>query len=193
MNILLDTHILLWFLAETKKLPQAAVNQIENAEQVFFSPVNLWEIGIKTMIWNEYRIKQIEEIYAGLLKSNAHPQMLLLIELAHTAADRVYQAIVAGQQDSDQADPVLLPILQPHNTIGDTTGISYFTSKDTYQTGDKCHLSHVVKDSNWEETAAKTLEWMPQVKAYVKNVTKLDWYIPYTWVHSQNMTCTLKA
>jgi type III restriction enzyme len=108
--------------------------------------------------------------------------MLLLIELAHTAAERVYNAIVSGQQDAPgQAEPVLLPILQPYNTVGDTGGISYHTSKDTYKTGDKCHLSHVVKDSNWEETAAKALEWLPQVKAYVKNVTKLDWFIPYTF------------
>jgi len=114
-------------------------------------------------------------------KDHTFPQMLLLIELAHTAADRVYQAILAGQHNSNQAAPVLLPILQPHNTLGDTGGISYHTSKDTYQTSDKCHLSHVVKDSNWEETAAKAFEWMPQVKAYVKNVTKLDWYIPYTF------------
>ena len=69
MNLLLDTHILLWFLADTKKLPKQAVKEIRNAKTVFFSPVNLWEIGMKTSIWAEYDIKRIEDVHAGALKA----------------------------------------------------------------------------------------------------------------------------
>ncbi len=77
MNILLDTHILLWFLADTKKLPKEAVKHIKDAEQVFFSPVNLWEIGIKTTIWGEYRLSNIEDVYAGLLKANVQELVIM--------------------------------------------------------------------------------------------------------------------
>lgn len=105
MNILLDTHILLWFLAESKKLPQEAVKQIKEAEQVFFSPANLWEIGMKMAIWGEYRIKQIEDIYAGLLKSNAQ-------ELVITSID----TMLATQLPMIHRDPFdRLLIAQAHN------------------------------------------------------------------------------
>ncbi|MEY3881721.1 MAG: hypothetical protein RIQ94_2517, partial [Pseudomonadota bacterium] len=46
MNLLLDTHILLWVLAKPKQLPDQAVKAIYQADNIFFSPVNLWEIGI---------------------------------------------------------------------------------------------------------------------------------------------------
>lgn len=70
MNLLLDTHILLWALAKPKQLPDKAVKAIYQANAVFFSPVNLWEIGIKSTIWPEYGIKRIEDIHAGSLKAN---------------------------------------------------------------------------------------------------------------------------
>jgi type III restriction enzyme len=49
-------------------------------------------------------------------KDNTFPQMLLLIEFAHDAADRIYKAIVTAE-DGEKA---LKPILQPYNTIGST-------------------------------------------------------------------------
>ena len=36
------------------------------------------------------------------LKDNTFPQLLLLIEFAHDAADRIYQAIVASTDGSGQ-------------------------------------------------------------------------------------------
>jgi len=81
MNLLLDTHILLWALAKPKQLPDKAVKAIYQANAVFFSPVNLWEIGIKSTIWPEYGIKRIEDIHAGSLKANLQE---LLINSADT-------------------------------------------------------------------------------------------------------------
>lgn len=70
MKLLLDTHILLWVLADTKQLSKTAVDAIDAAESIFFSPVNLWEVGIKSSIWAEYGIRRIEEIHAGALRAN---------------------------------------------------------------------------------------------------------------------------
>jgi type III restriction enzyme len=112
-------------------------------------------------------------------QDNTFPQMLLLIELAHTAAGRIYQAIVNGT-DGQAREPLLRPILQPHNTMGDTSGIGYHTSKPTYQTSEKSHISHVVMDSGWEGTVAQALEHMGEVKSYVKNIARMDFLIPYT-------------
>ncbi len=48
MNLLLDTHILLWHLADSPKLSLETSALIENpAHQKFLSIVSLWEIEIK--------------------------------------------------------------------------------------------------------------------------------------------------
>ncbi|MDM8523121.1 type II toxin-antitoxin system VapC family toxin [Desulfococcaceae bacterium HSG8] len=51
MNILLDTHILLWHLADNPKLKPEHSELIEDtANSIFFSVVSLWEIAIKLSI-----------------------------------------------------------------------------------------------------------------------------------------------
>lgn len=105
MNLLLDTHILLWFLASTNQLPKEAVKAINNANTVFFSPVNLWEIGIKTSIWEEFNIGKIEDIHAGTIRAN-------LQELVITSAD----TMLATQLPMIHRDPFdRLLIAQSHN------------------------------------------------------------------------------
>jgi type III restriction enzyme len=115
-------------------------------------------------------------------------QLLLLTDYANTATDRIFQAIVKGSQDQvrDQASaPVLMPILQPHHTVGTTEGVNFHTNKAVYVTNEKSHLSHVVLDSQWEKKMLQTLEETPAVKAYVKNDSHLDFYIPYTFEGKQ--------
>lgn len=110
------------------------------------------------------------------IKDETFPQLLLLIELAHDAADRIYQAIVAA----DSGASTLKPILQPYNTVGDTSGLNFNTSRATYPTNFKSHISHVVLDSGWEGQMAQALEYMNEVHSYVKN-HHLDFRIPYTF------------
>jgi PIN domain nuclease of toxin-antitoxin system len=48
MRVLLDTHILLWWLKDDRKLSNVAADIIENtANDIFISAVNAWEISIK--------------------------------------------------------------------------------------------------------------------------------------------------
>ena len=48
MQILLDSHILLWALTDSPKLPQRARSLVANMHnEVFFSIATLWEIEIK--------------------------------------------------------------------------------------------------------------------------------------------------
>jgi type III restriction enzyme len=114
------------------------------------------------------------------VKDNAFKQMLLLIENAHDAADRIYRAIVAGDP-GDPARKVLRPILLPYDTIGTTDHVDFTTTRPTYQTHpDKCHISHVVCDTiAWEQHVAQALEQMDEVLRYVKN-DHLGFTIPYT-------------
>lgn len=48
MKLLLDTHILLWALADDAKLPGVARRAIlDVSNQLFFSAVSVWEIALK--------------------------------------------------------------------------------------------------------------------------------------------------
>ena len=58
MDILLDTHTLLWHLTDNPKLSKEKSEMIENAEnRKFFSIASLWEIGIKKSI-GKLEVKQ---------------------------------------------------------------------------------------------------------------------------------------
>src|SRR5205823_10402667 len=111
------------------------------------------------------------------LKDNTFPQLLLLIEFAHDAADRIYKAIVA----STDGTASLKPILRPYDTIGSTRDVDFDTTRSVFATrADKCHISHVVADTDsWEQKMAEALEDMPEVIRYVKN-HNLGFTIPYT-------------
>ena len=108
---------------------------------------------------------------------NAFPQLLLLHEHASDAADRIYRSIVrtAG------GDRRLLPILKPYDTIGSTDWVEFDTTKPTRRTDpDKCHVSHVVADTDsWEQRMSQALEELKGVVyRYVKN-QGLGFTIPY--------------
>lgn len=47
MRTLLDTHIFLWYLAASRKLPKSVFNRIEVADAVFISAASIWEASIK--------------------------------------------------------------------------------------------------------------------------------------------------
>ena len=111
------------------------------------------------------------------LKDNTFPQLLLLIEFAHDASDRIYKAIVA----STDGTAALKPIPHPYDTIGSTRYVDFDTTRPGFTTrADKCHISHVVADTDsWEQKMAEALENMPEVIRYVKN-HNLGFTIPYT-------------
>ncbi len=51
MAILIDTHALLWFLADNPRLPVHIIKRIENdAKTVYVSIASLWEIAIKVSV-----------------------------------------------------------------------------------------------------------------------------------------------
>ncbi len=113
-------------------------------------------------------------------KDNTFPQMLLLIENAHRAADKIYNAIVS----STEGVKTLMPILESYNTVGSTRNVDFDTTKAVYPTDERfCHVSHVVADTeSWEQKMAQALEELGEeglVISYVKN-QNLGFYIPYS-------------
>lgn len=116
------------------------------------------------------------------LKDNAFKQLLLLHQPAEEAVGKIYRAIVA----SESGELALKPVLHPYDTIGSTKHVDFDTTKPTFRTReDKCHVSHVVGDTDsWEQKMAQVLEDMDEVVCYVKN-HNLGFVIPYTWEGEQ--------
>lgn len=47
MKLLIDTHILLWWLADDDRLPKGPREAVNTAAEVRFSTASVWEIAIK--------------------------------------------------------------------------------------------------------------------------------------------------
>jgi type III restriction enzyme len=103
------------------------------------------------------------------------PQLVLLVQKAIDASERIYRSIAAGDDKH-----VLIPRLRQYSPVGTTKGIEFDTLKPVMATDPtKCHLSHVVADTqSWEQKLAGSLEDISEVKAYVKN-ERLNFLIPY--------------
>src|SRR3954453_5182549 len=92
MRLLLDTHILLWWLADDPKLPVSAAAQIAAAETfVAVSAASVWEIAIKKSIG---RLEPPDDLVAAL---DANDFRSLAITAAH--------ALAAGALPNYHADP----------------------------------------------------------------------------------------
>ena len=79
MNLLLDTHIYLWWLIDSPALPKQADRMIEDADQVFVSVVSFWEASIK---WRAGKLPVSPEIMAEGINQNG--LITLPVNLAHT-------------------------------------------------------------------------------------------------------------
>ncbi len=66
MKILLDTHLILWALGNTQKLPEEAKMIILNpANEIFVSVLSLWEIELKRLAKPDmmpFTAKRIEDL-----------------------------------------------------------------------------------------------------------------------------------
>ena len=81
-------------------------------------------------------------------------------------------------------DGQVLPIFTPYNRFGSTKYVGGNTAKEVYPT-EKSHVNVVVADTeSWEQIAAKTLEELDAVEAYVKNEF-LGFSIPYVAADGQ--------
>lgn len=120
-------------------------------------------------------------------KDNTYPQFFLIDEIAHKAAHRINQAILRAENLHRRDEPTQqksLPILDAtgglSSRLGSTQSVDFETTKPVWSTHpEKCHVSHVVADTeSWEQKAAEALEQMDEVHAYVKN-QNLGFTIPY--------------
>ncbi len=79
MRLLLDTHVLLWWLADHPALSKQARHLIANEPEVFASAASAWEIAIKRALG---KLEAPEDLRAALDASGIRR---LPIELEHAA------------------------------------------------------------------------------------------------------------
>lgn len=48
MNLLLDTHVAIWFATNSSKLPRAALDPMERARSLYISAASIWEMALKS-------------------------------------------------------------------------------------------------------------------------------------------------
>lgn len=85
MNLLLDTHSFLWFIAGSSRLSERAHLVIENTDtQLNLSVASLWEMAIKISLGKLHLGKPFVELIGAQLSQNDIGIMHISIE--HTAA-----------------------------------------------------------------------------------------------------------
>ncbi len=101
-------------------------------------------------------------------------QKLVYFSDVKAVCDSIMKGIRAANRDSSR----VLPVLNYYNPLGSSQHVHGSTTRLVYPTV-KSHVNLVVADTdNWEQIAAKTLEEIEEVEAYVKNAY-LGFAIPY--------------
>jgi len=108
VRLLLDTHILLWVIAESRRLSRAGREFIgDPAHELAFSAASLWEIAIKASLRrDDFRVdvasvrkRLFDNGYSEIAATGAHAAALANLPLIHKDPfDRmlVAQAVVEG-------------------------------------------------------------------------------------------------
>ena len=79
MTLLLDTHVILWWQRDDRRLKRAAREAIATADVVWVSAVSGWEVAIKTALGR----LRLDEPFSALLSADDFTELPMTI--AHTA------------------------------------------------------------------------------------------------------------
>ena len=91
----------------------------------------------------------LDECVIPYVGDGAYPQLLLLAEWSHAAAEKIHRAIVMGTPGEKR----MIPILRPYDAIGSTDDVYFETTKVCFDTT-KSHINQVAQDSGWETELA---------------------------------------
>ena len=89
MRVLLDTHVLLWVLADSPQINQVKPLILSNETEVYISTASWWELAIKISIGkldadlNMLRTASAESGFIDLPILGAHTQTLLNLPMLH--------------------------------------------------------------------------------------------------------------
>ena len=107
MKLLLDTHIALWALGDSRKLPRQLSNRlVDNANQVYVSLASIWEVAIKHSIIRPDGRRRLGVGPSELLQSIAEAGFQLLdLTAAHCQAVALLPYRINPRTGQAHADP----------------------------------------------------------------------------------------
>ena len=77
MNLLMDTHLLIWSASMPEILSSASSKLMEQSEhQLYFSALSLWEITIKRGLGRSYSNIDSSLLYSGLIE-NGYTELVI--------------------------------------------------------------------------------------------------------------------
>ncbi len=81
MRLMLDTHALLWWFADSSSLPDAIADQIEDrGNTIFVSAASAWEICTKVRIGKLPEGKALSDDFSGYLQRNHFVPLPITVE-----------------------------------------------------------------------------------------------------------------
>jgi PIN domain nuclease of toxin-antitoxin system len=96
VRLLLDTHALAWWLADSPKLSRTAREHIATpANFVFVSAASAWEIATKTRIGRWPEAAGLASLFPGVIEANGFEALAIT----------VHHAVHAGSLAAAHADP----------------------------------------------------------------------------------------
>lgn len=105
MNLLLDTHCLIWVLLDHERLTVTAKRYIQEAELVWFSEASIWEIGLK---WRKGKINLAPRLaFEQAVKDRIKP--------LHLTVSSMMDSCELRDVHSDPFDRLLLAQAQENN------------------------------------------------------------------------------
>lgn len=125
MNLLLDTHTFLWFIAGSENLSPRARKLIEDeANRVFLSAASLWEIAIKVSLGKLALSEPFETLIPAQLEMNS-------IEMLGISVSHASQVAILPFHHRDPFDRLLvsqalteeIPIVSADEAL-DTYGVA---------------------------------------------------------------------
>ncbi len=87
MNMLLDTHALLWYLAGSSHLSTAALAAIQDPANILFvSPATLWEISIKDSLGKLTLPQPFAQLFPARLDADGILLLPILVPICSSIA-----------------------------------------------------------------------------------------------------------
>jgi PIN domain nuclease of toxin-antitoxin system len=104
MGLLLDTHVVLWWLADDPALPEAVSQRLDHEPNVYVSAATIWEVAIKQAIGKLHEPAGLPEIirgsgFAELPISSQHAMTAARLPLIHR--DPFDRMLVAQAQNEN--------------------------------------------------------------------------------------------
>ena len=115
MKLLLDTHVVLWYITEDERLSDEAKAWINNGEnEVYYSLVSVWEVAIKHLA-KRNKMPLTDEDFVSYAEETG--MSFLALEKKHIAMLKTLTLQEAAKEHHDPFDRILISQAKSENML----------------------------------------------------------------------------